>query len=91
MTIASFSSGRSPEPGASPAAAGPRGDQPLLLRAEEAARLLGLGRSKVFAMMAAGELPGVVRIGRSVRVSREALERWVRDRSAAADEPERAA
>lgn len=47
------------------------------MRAEEVARLLGLGRSKVYEMMQAGELP-VVRIGRSVRVARAALEEWVR-------------
>ncbi len=50
--------------------------EPLLLRAGEVAKLLGLGRSKVFAMLAAGELP-VMRIGRSVRVPRAALEGWV--------------
>ena len=38
--------------------------------------LLGQGRSKVFFMLAAGELP-VIPIGRSVRVPRAALERWV--------------
>ena len=54
-------------------------DQPLLLRAEEAARLRNIGRSKVFEMMAAGERPGVVRLGRAVRISREALERWIRE------------
>jgi excisionase family DNA binding protein len=43
----------------------------LLMRAEEVARALGLGRSKVYEMMQSGELP-VVRIGRSVRVSRAA-------------------
>jgi excisionase family DNA binding protein len=50
--------------------------EPLLLRAGEVAKLLGLGRSKVFAMLAIGELP-VIRIGRSVRVPRAALERWI--------------
>ncbi len=55
-------------------------EQPLLLRAEEAAKLLSLGRSKVFEMLASGELPAV-RIGRAVRVPRTALERWVRERS----------
>ena len=49
---------------------------PLLLKAGEAAKLLGLGRSKVFAMLAVGELP-VIRIGRSVRVPRAALEDWI--------------
>ena len=54
--------------------------EPLLLRAGEVATLLGLGRSTVFALLAAGELP-VVRIGRSVRVPRVALERWVDERT----------
>lgn len=49
---------------------------PLLLRAEEAARLLGLGRSTVFALLATGELPAV-RVGRSVRVSRAALQHFI--------------
>lgn len=56
------------------------GLEPLLLKAPEVAKLLGLGRSKVFAMVAAGELP-VVRIGRSVRIPRQALERWIRDQT----------
>ena len=61
-------------------ARGTRPLQPLLLRSGEVAKLLGLGRSTVFAMLAAGELP-VVRIGRSVRVPRVALERWVDERT----------
>jgi len=59
-------------------------EPPLLLRAHEAGRLLGLGRSTVFELIARGELPAV-RIGRAVRVPRAALERWVRERSG--DEP----
>ncbi len=51
---------------------------PLLLKAEEAARMLSLGRSKVFEMLATGELPRV-RIGRSVRIRRVDLEKWVED------------
>ena len=57
----------------------------LLLRAEEGARLVNVSRSKFFLMMQRGEVPGVVRLGRSVRVSRFALERWVREQ---AGEPE---
>ena len=49
---------------------------PPLLKAGEVSKLLGLGRSKVFAMLAVGELP-VIRIGRSVRVPRAALEGWI--------------
>jgi excisionase family DNA binding protein len=49
-----------------------------LLRAEQVARVLGIGRWKVFEMVARGELP-VVRIGRLVRVPRPALARWIAD------------
>jgi excisionase family DNA binding protein len=49
----------------------------ILLRAEEVALLLGLGRTKVYEMVAAGELPAV-RIGRCLRVPREDLRQWVR-------------
>jgi len=54
----------------------------MLLRAEEAARALGIGRSKLYALLAAGELP-VVRIGRSTRIPAAALQRWVEERTAA--------
>ena len=54
--------------------------EPLLLKAGDVAKLLGLGRSKVFAMLTVGELP-VIRIGRSVRVPRAALEGWIAERT----------
>jgi len=54
--------------------------EPLLLKAGDVAKLLGLGRSKVFAMLAVGELP-VIRIGRSVRVPRAALEGWISEQT----------
>lgn len=59
-------------------------NQPVLIRLDEAARLLGLGRSKTFEMAARGELPGVVRFGRSVRIHRAALERWAAERAGVA-------
>lgn len=49
---------------------------PLLLRAVEVARLLGLSRSNVYALMSTGTLP-VVRIGRAIRVPRPALLEWI--------------
>jgi excisionase family DNA binding protein len=48
----------------------------LLLDSREVSHLLGIGRTKAFEMMARGDLP-VVRIGRCVRVPREALAAWV--------------
>jgi excisionase family DNA binding protein len=50
--------------------------QAELLRAEEVAQLLGVGRSKVFEMIRSRELP-MIRMGRSVRVPRTALLAWI--------------
>ena len=52
----------------------------LLLRIEEVADMLGIGRSTVFEMVAAGELP-VVRIRRATRIPRDQLEEWIRERT----------
>jgi len=59
------------------------GEPALLLRAEEAARLMDFGRSTVFKMLATGELPAV-RYGRSVRVRRVDVERWIEERTGTA-------
>jgi excisionase family DNA binding protein len=59
-----------------PAASAPPPHEPLLLRPVEAARLLGIGRSKLFEMLARNELP-VVRMGRCVRIPRRELSSWV--------------
>jgi len=53
-----------------------RSEQKVLLDSRDVARLLGLGRTKVFEMMARSELP-VIRIGRCVRVPRDALMEWI--------------
>lgn len=45
----------------------------LLLRVSEAADLLSVARSKAYAMVQAGEIPSV-RLGKSVRVPRAALQ-----------------
>ena len=51
----------------------------LLLRPTEAADLIGVGRSKVYALLASGELPSI-RIGGSVRVPLDALRDWIANR-----------
>lgn len=43
--------------------------EPMLLRPSEVARMLGIGRSKVYEMIRNGELP-VVRIGTTLRIPR---------------------
>jgi excisionase family DNA binding protein len=51
-------------------------DSTLLLRPVEAAKVLGISRSKVFELLAGRELPSV-RIGRSTRIPRAQLEEWI--------------
>jgi excisionase family DNA binding protein len=53
------------------------GGDPLLLTPEEAAKLLSVGRTTVYALIKAGDLRPV-HIGRSCRISRAELERYVR-------------
>jgi len=48
----------------------------LLLRPVEAAEAIGIGRSKVYELLASGELPSI-RIGGSVRVPVDALRAWI--------------
>ena len=55
----------------------PVSSDPLLLTPEEAATVLRLGRTKVYALMKAGDLRPV-HIGRSCRFSSSELERYVR-------------
>jgi excisionase family DNA binding protein len=51
--------------------------EPELLHIEEAARVLQIGRSRAYEMAAAGEMPGLIRLGRSLRVSKRALRQWI--------------
>lgn len=51
---------------------------PLLFRPEEAARLLGCGRSTVFELLASGQLASV-RVGRLRRIPADALRSFIAD------------
>jgi excisionase family DNA binding protein len=48
----------------------------LMLSPAEVAQSLGIGRPKVYMLVARGELPSV-RLGRSVRVPLAALKQWI--------------
>ena len=50
--------------------------EPLLVRVEEAARILSLSRSTIYEMLDAGELPSVRR-GAARRIPLAALREWV--------------
>ena len=48
-----------------------------VLTVDEAARLLRVNRKTLYDAVRAGEVPGVVRVGRSIRIGRDALLRWM--------------
>jgi excisionase family DNA binding protein len=50
---------------------------PFLLCAEEVASLLRITRKAVYSMVDRGEIPGVTKIGRRVRVQHDALLAWL--------------
>lgn len=54
----------------------------LLIRPADAAALLSCSRSRIYELAQRGELPGVVRLGGSVRIHRPTLEAWLADQAA---------
>lgn len=50
------------------------------LKVPEVAQVLRIARSRAYELVADGEIPAV-RIGRSVRVSRKELDRWLEGQS----------
>ena len=60
---------------------------PLMIRVEEAAELCGLGRSKFLQLLYRGDVPGVVRFGRAVRINRPMLETWLNEQCVVATQP----
>lgn len=52
--------------------------QPLLLNVAQVSKMLSLGRTKVYDLIATNQLP-VVRFGRAVRVPVASLRRWVEE------------
>ena len=53
------------------------GALPQVLTVEEVADLMRVDRKTAYAAIAEGEVPGVCRIGRCIRVSRDVLLRWL--------------
>lgn len=53
-----------------------------MLTVPEAAEYLGIKATKGYEMASRGELPGVVRIGRLVKVHRPTLDSWLAEQAA---------
>lgn len=52
-------------------------DQPATITVAEAAKLLGIGRQTAYDLVSQGKLPGALRLGRRIVVSKRALERFL--------------
>ena len=57
---------------------------PEVLRVTELAAFLRMNRKTVYAAIEAGEIPGARRVGRAIRVSRDAVVQWLRGQAATA-------
>jgi excisionase family DNA binding protein len=51
-------------------------DTPLLLKVNEAAKLLQIGRDRIYELVASGRLPAL-HFGRTIRIPRDALARFI--------------
>ena len=51
----------------------------LLLRPAEAAEAIGVSRSRMYELLASGDVPSI-RVGRTVRVPVAALQAWIAER-----------
>jgi excisionase family DNA binding protein len=58
------------------------GTQPLTVDVPTAARLLGISRGGAYELARRGELPGAIKLGQRVVVSRRALERAINGETA---------
>jgi len=67
------------------------GDDLILLRVPAAARRLDISRSHAYALARIGALPGVVRLGRSIRVSVRGIDDWIQQERQGAALPRRGA
>lgn len=52
-------------------------DAPLMLTVQESAKILRVNEKTIYDMVAKGELPGVKKVGRSIRISRRVLMQWL--------------
>lgn len=53
-------------------------DERLLFKPRTVAEMLDVAPATVYHLVASGELPSV-RIGKAIRISKEAIDKWIRD------------
>jgi excisionase family DNA binding protein len=52
-------------------------DLPEVLTVDEVSRLLRVDRKTIYVQVREGSIPGARRVGRTIRISREAVLRWL--------------
>lgn len=52
-------------------------DNRLLFKPSEAAQALNISKAMVYHLAASGQIPSV-RVGKALRISKEAIDRWIR-------------
>jgi len=67
----------------------PLESEPAILTVDELAALLRVERKTVYAAITRGDIPGVRRVGRSIRISRDAVLDWLRTAHVRAPHPRR--
>jgi excisionase family DNA binding protein len=60
---------------------------PAVITIDEAARLLQVNRKTLYELASKGQLPGTRRVGRIIRVDRNALVAWMSGQSSVVDSP----
>lgn len=53
---------------------------PSLLTVDEAAAVLRVNRKTLYEAVRLNEVPGTVRIGKAIRIGRDAIRKWVRSK-----------
>lgn len=56
---------------------GPLSHEPICVKVDEAARMIGVGRTKLYELIASGEIDAI-KLGKSTRITTESLQELVR-------------
>ncbi len=62
---------------------------PLILTIPELAQLLRISRASAYRLAASGQMPGVARLGKTLRAHRDAVLRWLEQGSVSAGKAKR--
>ena len=53
--------------------------EPMVLKVNEAAKLLSVSTNYLYELIAQNQIPGVIRVGRCLRISKKSILEWIGD------------